>query len=115
MKNDLEILAKYESWFYSAVHCDYIRALWDSDMKVLVPIYEKWTGQKANMNGACSKCKLTFMKKFGVLYFKNKEKMEIENGKNTEQRSEGQSEVCSSTNSKRKQSKSGIRKSNGRV
>ena len=115
MKNDIEILSKYESWFYSAVHCDYIRALWDNDMKILIPIYEKWTGKKNNVNKSCGKCKLNFMKEFGKLYFKNKELIENEDGKNIEQRSEGQSEVCSRTNSKRKQSKSGIRKSNGKV
>lgn len=115
MKNDLQILSKYESWFYSAVHCDYIRALWDNDMKVLIQIYEKWTGKKSNVNKSCGKCKLNFMKEFGKLYFKNKELIENEDGKNTEQRSEGQSEVCSRTNSKRKQPKSGIRKSNGKI
>lgn len=116
MKNDLQILSKYENWFYSAVYCDYIRALWDSDMTILVPIYEKWTGQKTNMNNACAKCKLDFMKRFGKLYYKNKEEnITIEDGKNTEQRSEGKGEVCSRTDSKRKQSKSGVRKPNGKV
>lgn len=46
MKEDLQILSKYESWFHSAVYCDYIRALWDSDMAILVPIFEKWTDRK---------------------------------------------------------------------
>lgn len=113
MKNDLEILSKYESWFYSAVYSDYIRALWDSDFKILLPIYEKWTGKKSNVNKQCGKCKLTFMKEFGELYFKNKEKMELEDGKNTEQGSEGKGEVCSRTTSKRKQQKNSNRRTNG--
>ena len=111
MKEDLQILSKYESWFHSALYCDYIRALWDSDMAILITIYEKWTGQKANMNNACAKCKLEFMKKFGKLYYKNKEEnMEIENGKNIEQGSKGKGEVRSRTDSKRKQQKNSGRK-----
>ena len=116
MKNDIKILEKYESYFYTAVYADYVRALWDNDFKVLIPIYEKWTNKKADLSGSCGKCQLSFMKKLGVLYYANKEKLkEIEDGKNTEQRSEGQSEVCSRPNCKRKQSKSGIRKSNGKI
>lgn len=115
MKNDLQILSKYENWFYSAVYCDYIRALWDSDMAILVPIYEKWTGQKTNMNNACAKCKLDFMKRFGKLYYKNKELIENEDGKNTEQGSKGKGKVCSRTDSKRKQQKNSTGKINGRV
>ena len=117
MEKDLEILEKYESWFRTAIKADYIRALWDSDIKILIPIYEKWTGKKISVN-SCGKCKLDFMKKLGKLYFENKQKLEEDiknNGKNIEQRSEGQSKVCSRTNSKRKQSKSGIRESNGKI
>ena len=47
--------------------------------------------------------------------FSLNENMKIEDGKNTEQRSEGKGEVCSRTDSKRKQSKSGVRKPNGKV
>ena len=105
MRNDIELLKKYESWFHSAIECDYIRALWDSDMKILVPIYEKWTNSKFDGNSKCPKCKLDFMKKLGQLYFNNKEKMELEDGKNIEQGSKGKGEICSRVNSKRKQSK----------
>lgn len=115
MKNDLEVLAKYESYFYSATQADYIRALWDSDFAILIPIYEKWTGTKSNVNKQCGKCKLDFMKKFGKLYFNNKEKMEIEDGKNTERRIENESEICSKINSRGKQPKSGNRRSNKKV
>lgn len=83
MENDIELLKKYESWFNSAVYYDYIRAIWKSDLEVLIPIYEKWTGKKITV-GDCSKCKLDFMKKLGQLYFNNKEKMELEDGKNIE-------------------------------
>lgn len=115
MKNDLEVLAKYESWFKSALYCDYIRALWERDFAVLIPIYEKWTGKKSNVNKQCGKCKLEFMKKFGKLYFNNKEKMELEDGKNTERRIEDESKICSEINSRGKQPKSGNRRSNKKV
>lgn len=115
MKNDIQVLSKYESWFTSAVYHDYMRAIWESDIKILLPIYEKWTGNKINLSSACGKCKLEFMKKLGKLYFNNKEKIELEDGKNTEQRSEGKGEVCSRTNSKRKQPKNSVRKPNGKV
>lgn len=115
MEKDLEQLKKYESWLHSALYGDYIRALWKSDMEILVPIYEKWTGKKINMNSACGKCKLDFMKKLGKLYFNNKEKMELEDGKNTERRIEDESKICSKINSRGKQPKSGNRRSNKKV
>lgn len=76
MEKDLEILKKYENWFYTAVYADYIRALWKDDFEVLIPIYEKWSGRKTNINTSCGKCKLIFLKKLGELYFKNKEEYE---------------------------------------
>lgn len=76
MKTDLETLSKYESWFYSALNCDYIRALWKNDFEILVPIYEKWTGTKVTTNLSCGKCRLAFIQKLGKLYYKNKEEYE---------------------------------------
>ena len=73
MQKDLEILAKYEPWFHSAVYSDYMRALWKSDFDILIPIYEKWTGAKAKGNMTCPKCKLNFIRELGKLYYKNKE------------------------------------------
>lgn len=70
MENDIEQLKKYESWFHSAIEYDYMRALWDSDMKILVPIYEKWTNSKFDGNSKCSKCKLKLIKELGKLYYK---------------------------------------------
>lgn len=116
MEKDLEQLSKYENWFYTSIRCDYIRALWKSDFDILIPIYEKWTNTKPRINTSCGKCVLDFIKRLGKLYYKNKEEyMKIEDGKNTEQRSKGQSEVCSRINSKRKQSKNSTGKSNGKV
>lgn len=115
MKNDLEILSKYESWFRTAVNCDYIRALWESDFKILVPIYEKWTGRNPKLNNTCGKCKLNFMKEFGKLYFKNKELIEQEDGKNIERGIEEKGKVCKQVNSGGKQPKSGNRRSNKKV
>lgn len=112
MKKDLEILAKYENWFYTATKCDYIRALWESDFNILVPIYEKWTGSKANINNGCSKCKLDFIKKLGKLYYKNKEEYEIRQTKENisqtqnETRSEGEDRVYSKRNSRGKKQSS---------
>lgn len=76
MQKEIEILAKYEPWFHSAVYADYMRALWQSDFDILIPIYEKWTGVKADGNMTCSKCKLNFIRKLGKLYYKNKEEYE---------------------------------------
>lgn len=95
MKTDLEQLKKYESWFSSALYYDYIRALWKADMDVLIPIYERWTGKKSNINGSCGRCKLEFMKKFGKLYFKNKEEYERE-----QEQVSGQTKGVSNTSGK---------------
>ena len=106
MIKDIEALAKYESYFYSATKADYIRALWDSDFAILIPIYEKWTGQKSNVNKQCGKCKLEFMKKFGKLYFKNKEELKLkEDAKVNKQGNQGKDKVCSGQNSKRSKQK----------
>ena len=108
MEKDLEILSKYENWFYTAIYSDYIRALWEKDFEVLAPIYEKWTGLKANLNGSCGKCKLTFIKKLGKLYYKNKEEYEIRKAKEdistqkNETRSEGKNRICGKANSRGK-------------
>ncbi len=75
MEQDINILSKYESWFHSAIYSDYIRALWQRDFDVMIPIYEKWTNKKADTNFNCSKCKLNFIKKLGKLYYKNKEEI----------------------------------------
>ena len=98
---DLEILKKYESFFTTALKSDYIRAIWDSDMNVMIPIYEKWTGTKYTGCFNCSKSKLEFMKKLGKLYFKKIE--ENGNNKNIEQPTvERASKVGRKANSNRK-------------
>lgn len=116
MKNDIEQLKKYEPYFHSAINCDYIRALWDSDMKILISIYEKWTGTKYTGCMTCAKAKLTFMKKLGGLYYKNKELlMEQENGKDIERGPKEEGEVCKQVNSRGSQPKGGSRRSNKKV
>lgn len=110
MEKDLEILSKYENWFYTAVKSDYIRALWKTDFDVLIPIYEKWTGLKSNINTTCGRCKLTFMKRFGELYFKNKEEYEIRktekniSSQTNETRGEGEDRILCKKNSRGKKS-----------
>lgn len=96
MCKDLKILSEYESFFYTAVNSDYVRALWKSDFEILIPIYEKWTNTKADVNvNGCGTCKLKFMKKLGTLYFQkkeqlnNKEKNVKENAKRNKPRIKG--------------------------
>ena len=78
MKDDLEKLEKYESWFHSAVYANYIRALWADDINIMKEIYTKWTSTEISINGSCGKCKLAFVKELGKLYYKNKEIYERE-------------------------------------
>lgn len=116
MREDIERLSRYESYFNSAIHADYIRALWDSDMKLLISIYEKWVGNKYTGCITCGKAKLDFMKRLGELYFKNKELlMEKENGKDIERGPEEEGEVCKQVNSRGPQPKGGSRRSNKKV
>ena len=67
MEKDLEILSKYENWFYTAIKADYIRALWETDINLMISIYEKWTGEKIKVCPTCAKSKLKFIKKLGNL------------------------------------------------
>lgn len=76
MINDLDILKKYENHFRSAINSNYCRAIWKSDIDVLVSIYTKWTNTKPNLNMSCSKCKLDFIKKIGKLYYTKLEEYE---------------------------------------
>ena len=73
MKEDLNKLNKYESYFKTAINSDYCRALWKDDFDILTTIYKKWTGEEIITNMNCNTCKLKFMKKLGKLYFKYKE------------------------------------------
>lgn len=112
MEKDLEILSKYENWFYTAIKADYIRALWETDMNLMISIYEKWTGEKIKVCPTCAKSKLNFVKKLGKLYYKNKEEYEIRKTKENisqtqnETRSEGEDRVYSKRNSRGKKQSS---------
>ena len=92
MKNKLEILSNYENNFYTAIHSDYSRALWRNDFEVMLPIYEEWTGKQEYLNQNCSKCKLSFLKRLGKLYFKNKEEYARQQERNSNKKNKKQSE-----------------------
>lgn len=85
MKEELDKLEKYESFFRTAISSDYCRALWKDDFDVLIPIYKKWTGEEMVSNMNCGACKLKFMKKLGKLYFKYKEEYGTKSETNQEQ------------------------------
>lgn len=67
-----QILKKYEDRFYSAIYCQYIRAIWKSDIEKLLPIYERVTEKKYSMCINCPSSKLKFMELLGKIYFKQK-------------------------------------------
>ena len=69
MENDIEILDKYETYFHTAIECNYIRALWDDDLKIIIPIYERLFGTKYTGCCTCSSSKLALMKKLGKKYY----------------------------------------------
>lgn len=73
MEKDLEVLKPYESNFRTAINSNYSKAIWQSDMNILIGIYYKWTNTKPSINMNCSKCKLDFIKRMGKLYFKKLE------------------------------------------
>lgn len=71
-------LRKYETWMYTAVKADYIRGLTATQMNDLIDIASE-LGIK-HVNNHCPKCNLDFVRKIGVLFFEQKEKMEKKHG-----------------------------------
>ena len=69
MEEDIKVLEKYENYFHTAIKYDYIKALWDDDLKIIIPIYERLTEQKYTGCSYCSHSRLALMKKLGKIYY----------------------------------------------
>lgn len=72
-KEELGFLSEYESRFKTASELGFIRNLEPRYLLKIKKIYEDATGTNESVNMTCSHCVLTFIKKVGLKYFKDKE------------------------------------------
>ena len=71
MKDEVfSVLAKFDSYFYTATYASFIRSLTKNEMKELTEA-AKEVGILYTHNG-CPKCALDFIKKLAVPYYKEK-------------------------------------------
>lgn len=72
-KEELDVLAEYESRFKTSIELGYTRNLEPRYIKTIQDIYSAAMGEPIGVNATCSHCVLTFMKKVGKKYFEDKE------------------------------------------
>lgn len=89
MKDEVfAVLAKYESYMYTATNADFIRGLTKNEMKELTEA-AKEVGIIYTHNG-CPKCALDFIKKLAVHFYKEKASREEAAKKKLEQEKKAQ-------------------------
>lgn len=71
-KKQIEALAPYESYFESAVIANYVRNIPADKISVIKTIWETASGEKVKEKLTCGACLLSFMKRVGSNYYKDK-------------------------------------------
>lgn len=77
MKFTDEELLHIERWepnILTAMRSNYLRNVGRSGLLELVAIYERVTGTAVRVNTNCATCILSFLQKFGAIYFAYKDK-----------------------------------------
>ena len=84
-KEEIEYLSKYERNNYTKLNRKYTRAIWNDDLNAMLKIYKKYKGDY-NLCKHCSASILAFVKKVGLMYEEEKNKIakEEENAKKNE-------------------------------
>lgn len=75
-KEQLDILAKYEDNFRTAINADWSRVVGRTGVATIWDIWVAATGTKIKTNPNCSHCVLMLLKDVGHLYFQDKEEMQ---------------------------------------
>lgn len=68
-EEEINKLQPYINQFYTALNADYARAIWQSDVDILLPILERVTGKRHKMCKYCPSSKLNLLKKLGKIYY----------------------------------------------
>lgn len=84
-KEELQYLSKFERNYYTALHSNYTSAIWSDDLNEMLKIYKKYKGNYT-LCTHCSASILAFVKKVGLMYEEEKNKIakEEENAKENE-------------------------------
>lgn len=90
-KEELQYLSKFERNYYTALHSNYTSAIWGDDLSAMLKIYKKYKGDYT-LCPHCSASILAFVKKVGLMYEEEKNKIakEEENAKENEGESNSQ-------------------------
>ena len=90
-KEEIEYLSKFERNYYTALHSNYTSANWNDDLNATLNMYKKYKGDY-NLCKHCSASILAFIKKVGLMYEEEKNKIakEEENAKKNEWESNSQ-------------------------
>ena len=73
-KEDLKYLSQFETNFNTAIKSNYSRNVLESQLRKMVEIYEKVTGNKYPLCYHCSSSVLGFLKDMGKIYLDHKGK-----------------------------------------
>lgn len=74
-REQMQILAQWESNFGTAVRSNWARGIGRSATAQLHRIYTEATGDRRTLNASCGTCVLRLLKDAGRLYFADKEEM----------------------------------------
>ena len=66
-KEEIEYLSKFERNYYTALHSNSTSAIWNDDLNAMLNIYKKYKGDY-NLCKHCSASILAFVKKVGLMY-----------------------------------------------
>ena len=84
-KEEIQYLSKFERNYYTALNSNYTSAIWNDDLNEMLKIYKKYKCDY-NLCKHCSASILAFVKKVGLMYEEEKNKItkEEENAKENE-------------------------------
>lgn len=77
-EKQFEYLKRFENNFRTSINCNYTVNVPNFELDKIKAIYEEITGNKVYMCKYCSSDILNLLKNVGQLYFKEKERVELE-------------------------------------
>lgn len=83
-KNIYEELVQYEKTFANAVYASFVRLTNNAVKADLARLHTAVFGNDGNIIGGCNRCVLNSLKNLGKAYFKEKERIEMEEKKAAE-------------------------------
>lgn len=98
-KEEIQYLSQFERNYYTALNSNYTSAIWNDDLNEMLKIYKKYKGDY-NLCKHCSASILAFVKKVGLMY--EEEKNKITKEEENAEKNEGESNNKRQKGNKRK-------------